>query len=486
MNKDQKIAFCSFLRSVKFPDGYALNLATCISADGCNLQGLKTHDCHILLQRILPLCAKTLKLDVLHRMKKEIPIILCKLEKIFPPAFFDVILHLTVHLPDEAILRGPIQYGWMYPVERILLTLKRYVRNMARPEGSIAEAYVANECLTAFSRYFDDLDTRHNREGRNKEHHGVVLFGAYKITYLENDYDKMIWNVLNNCKEVEPYIEMYEKELECEGIVDIEKILGKQFPSWFKKKVTKKKEIDDGLYALACQPDLRVKVFSACLVGGVRFYTIDREENRRTQNSGVMTEGTHNGNYIDLYGCLKDIIMLQYNSDSRTNRTVVLFRCDWFDNDDGKKQSRMKDDGYMRSINQGSCWFKDDPFIFATQATKHRGSWRAVQKFAHRHLFCVGEQETDIQLSYQDDECVSFEIRPNEGNLDNEQDSGDNPVTIDASVVDELHRQRDLEQEVDGYESSDSEDETSWQYATDGDEGNTVNGEQDEEDDKYT
>lgn len=204
-----------------------------------------------------------------------------------------------------------------------------------------------------------------------------------------------------------------------------------------------------------------------------------------------MTTGTHNGNYIDFYGCLKDIIMLQYNSDSRTNRTVVLFRCDWFDNDDAKKQSRMKDDGYMRSINQGSFWFKDDPFIFATQATKvfylddtkHQGSWRVVQKFAHRHLFCVGEQETDIQLSYQDDECVSFEVRPNEGNLDNEQDSGDNPVTIDASVVHELHRQRDLEQEVDGYESSDSEDETGGQYATDGDEGNTVNGEQDEEDD---
>ncbi|WVZ83931.1 LOW QUALITY PROTEIN: hypothetical protein U9M48_031025 [Paspalum notatum var. saurae] len=193
INKTQKIAFLEFLRNVKFSDGYASSLATCISADGCNLQGLKTHDCHILLQRILPaavrgimskniyeaiaelgnffqqLCARTLKLDVLHRMKEEIPIILCKLEKIFPPAFFDVMLYLAVHLPDDAILRGPVQYGWMYLVERRLLTLKHFVRNMARPEGSIAEAYVANECLHACSRYFDDLDTRHNRAGRNRE-----------------------------------------------------------------------------------------------------------------------------------------------------------------------------------------------------------------------------------------------------------------------------------------------------------------------------
>jgi hypothetical protein len=54
MDKNQKVAFYDFLRSVKFPDGYASNLASCITADGCNLQGLKTHDCHILLQRILP------------------------------------------------------------------------------------------------------------------------------------------------------------------------------------------------------------------------------------------------------------------------------------------------------------------------------------------------------------------------------------------------------------------------------------------------
>ena len=165
------------------------------------------------------LCTKTLKLDVLQRLKGEIPIILCKLEKIFPPSFFDVMLHLAVHLPEEAILRGPIQYGWMYPVERWLYTLKHFVRNMARPEGSIAEAYVAAECLTLCSRYFDDVDTRHNREGRNRERvdlkrgdisvfqHGVDPLGAPRVTCLDHDYDKMVWYVLNNCLEIEPYIE---------------------------------------------------------------------------------------------------------------------------------------------------------------------------------------------------------------------------------------------------------------------------------------
>jgi hypothetical protein len=51
-------------------------------------------------------------------MKKEIPIIVVKLEKKISLAFFDVMIHLVVHLLDEAMLQGPMQYGWMYPIER--------------------------------------------------------------------------------------------------------------------------------------------------------------------------------------------------------------------------------------------------------------------------------------------------------------------------------------------------------------------------------
>ena len=83
----------------------------------------------------------------MEKLKWDIPLILCKLEKIFPPAFFDVMVHLAVHLPDEALLRGLIQYGWMYPIERRLGTLKNLLRNKARPEGSIVEAYLESATL---------------------------------------------------------------------------------------------------------------------------------------------------------------------------------------------------------------------------------------------------------------------------------------------------------------------------------------------------
>jgi hypothetical protein len=114
------------------------------------------------------LCSRTLDKDVFAEMKKEIPIILVKLEKNFPPAFFDVMIHLVVHLPYEVLLRGHVQYVWMYPIERRLYTLKCYVQNRSQLEDSIAKAYVANECLTFCSKYMDDVDTRFNQEPRNK------------------------------------------------------------------------------------------------------------------------------------------------------------------------------------------------------------------------------------------------------------------------------------------------------------------------------
>ena len=144
--KDRQ-GFCEFIGSIKYPDSYAANLSNCVNTHSGKLSGLKSHDCHVLLQRLLPigmrgylkkeiltplfelgnyfqqLCAKTLKMEDLEKLEDQIVHILCKLEKIFPPAFFDVIVHLAIHLPREAILGGPMQYRWMYPIERYVLVI---------------------------------------------------------------------------------------------------------------------------------------------------------------------------------------------------------------------------------------------------------------------------------------------------------------------------------------------------------------------------
>lgn len=125
------------------------------------LFGMKSHDCHVFMQRLLPiafreflpnnvweavtelslffrdLTSATLRINDIRRLEEQIPIILFKLERIFPPALFDSMEHLLVHLPYEARIAGPVQYRWMYPFERFLRHLKNNVKNKARVEGSM-------------------------------------------------------------------------------------------------------------------------------------------------------------------------------------------------------------------------------------------------------------------------------------------------------------------------------------------------------------
>ena len=47
--------------------------------------------------------------------------------------------------------------------------LKQYIRNKARLEGLIAEAYVINESSTFFSRYLSGIEIRFTRDERNDD-----------------------------------------------------------------------------------------------------------------------------------------------------------------------------------------------------------------------------------------------------------------------------------------------------------------------------
>jgi hypothetical protein len=48
------------------------------------------------------LYAKELSRDLIDDLEKVAPVLVCKLEKIFPPSFFLVMQHLILHLPYEA------------------------------------------------------------------------------------------------------------------------------------------------------------------------------------------------------------------------------------------------------------------------------------------------------------------------------------------------------------------------------------------------
>ncbi|KAL6289116.1 hypothetical protein ACE6H2_006626 [Prunus campanulata] len=105
------------------------------------------------------ICAKTVDVSKLDKLEEDVVVTLCLLEKYFPPSFFDIMVHLVVHLVREVRLCGPVYFRWMYPFERYMKVLKGYVQNRTHPEGCIAERYIAEEAVEFCTEHLSDIST---------------------------------------------------------------------------------------------------------------------------------------------------------------------------------------------------------------------------------------------------------------------------------------------------------------------------------------
>jgi hypothetical protein len=104
---------------------------------------------------------ESLQADVAKSMEMEVP-----------PSFFDIMTHLPYHLVQELDLCGLVASRWMYPVERYMKTLKNYVRNMARPEASMAEGYLKDECIGFITKYLQRFDAVQRQVWDAEEEYG--------------------------------------------------------------------------------------------------------------------------------------------------------------------------------------------------------------------------------------------------------------------------------------------------------------------------
>ena len=55
---DEKKEFCKILKSIKVPDGYSSNISRCVQLNEKKVYGIKSHDCHVLMQQLLPLAIR--------------------------------------------------------------------------------------------------------------------------------------------------------------------------------------------------------------------------------------------------------------------------------------------------------------------------------------------------------------------------------------------------------------------------------------------
>ncbi|GKE88816.1 zinc finger, PHD-type containing protein [Tanacetum coccineum] len=112
--------FCQFIKGVKLPDGFGSCFKHKVTDNDTNITGLKSHDCHIMMQHLLPyglqnylpdkiakpiieLCSlfkqirsATLMEDDMLKAQIKVVDILCDLELIYPPDLFDIMIHLVI------------------------------------------------------------------------------------------------------------------------------------------------------------------------------------------------------------------------------------------------------------------------------------------------------------------------------------------------------------------------------------------------------
>ncbi|CAN1165147.1 hypothetical protein LINPERPRIM_LOCUS33579, partial [Linum perenne] len=233
------------------------------------------------------------------------------------------------------------------------------VGNKAHPEGSIAESWIAEELFTFASAYLDDnVETRFNRDKRVSEAPddpnsdsevifsvGTPIAGDKEFTLSEMEMLQAHRHVLVNCPLVEPYIQEYKRELKRKykgrkkTATDIDKEVHLSFPEWFKDRIDKAVEGYDhpDIVMLARGPKWVAKRYTVYDINGLRFRTLDREQLRKTQNSGVCgtfdiasvsSAGDTNPIRSDMYyyGKLVDIVELNYYG-----RYTTLFKCKWAD-----------------------------------------------------------------------------------------------------------------------------------------------------------
>ncbi|RDY01451.1 hypothetical protein CR513_15224, partial [Mucuna pruriens] len=260
LTKSQRVAICKWVKELKLLDRYASNLSRCVDLNQGKLHGMKSHDCHVLMQRLLliafnslpkhiwkslvelshlfrELTSTTLNVEKLTVIEGNIPALLCKLEQIFFQSFFDSMEHVPIHLSYKDRVGGLVQYRWMYPFERFLHSLKNKVKNKERIEASICEAYLVEETSTfALFYYPDKIETR--KTGylvmliQVKVLHLLLLY-QFLIIQEEQQVDLNAAHlyVLLNCEEVQSYLE----EVNPTTLDDeIDHDISSKFPAWFK------------------------------------------------------------------------------------------------------------------------------------------------------------------------------------------------------------------------------------------------------------
>ncbi|XP_074351470.1 uncharacterized protein LOC141690582 [Apium graveolens] len=292
---------------------------------------------------------KVVDVSKLDKLQSDVIITLYNLEKIFPSSFFDVMLHLIVHLVLEVRLCGPVFYRWMYVFERLNKVLKSYVRNRYYPEGCMAESYLKEESVEFCTKFMSQTCTTVGIPVEQGKQSGPLSAAIIKVVE-EKERDEAHLHVLQNNDDVYPYIvSIWMKFTEGRKKVFIgswESTIG-YLPIGLKKVNSEMKgnpdAVSETIQWLAGKPSFSVLTYQGFSVNGVQYFMKDRDDARVVQNNGVhvVAKAVQVSSAKDLnpiesdmtfYGIILEVWELDYHEFK-----APLFLCKWAENNKGIK-----------------------------------------------------------------------------------------------------------------------------------------------------
>jgi hypothetical protein len=327
---------------------------------------------------------KSIGVKKLKRLQEEIVVILCELEMYFPPAFFDIMVHLLVHIVEDIVQLGLTFLHSMMLFERMNGVIKGYVRNRSRPDGSIAKGFLTEKCISfcmnylnienpiglPVNKHLDRIDGWGHREGHREMH--VDFTGRHA------DFDRANLVTLQHMQLIDPWVEEHKSsiakkysdrgELRTEGAIIKEH--NSNFTTWFKDKLLanppsmQSSKEEKLIFALSQGVEHCLMTYQVYDINGYTFYTEEKDSNCDYQNSGVTMEAYTGDVKQRYYGWIEEIWELSYAGEK-----VLMFCFRWAKN-------VVKEDRYFtttvipeaKSKTAGAnVTAKNEPWVLASQ-----------------------------------------------------------------------------------------------------------------------
>ena len=450
LTKEEKEIFFQVLSSIKVPSGYSSNIKGILNLEEKKFQNLKSHDCHVIMTQLLPialrgllpenvrvpivkLCAflnaisqKAIDPATLPSLQKDVVQCLVSFELVFPPTFFNIMTHLIVHLVQEISVLGPVFLHNMFPFERFMGVLKNYVKNRARPEGSMVKGYGTEEVIEFCVDFIPDLKSigvsESWHEGRLS---GKCTLGRKSIICRdEQSFTQAHYTVLVNSSLAAPYIQEQKDILRSEYPEQPEDFIAKEhaktFGGWLQRRLINDNIVEDELYLLAKQPSSTVLTFKGYEINGNTFYTADQDKKSTNQNSGVRFDAKDdNGQRVTYYGYIEQIWELDYGPSFK----VPLFWCKWFNLSGVKVDPKYG----MTTVDQKNLGYGNDQFVLANDV---------AQVFYVKDMSSRPRKRKDKEANTSDDEPRRHIVLSGKRNIVGVEDKTD--MSEDYNKFDEI------------------------------------------------